>query len=187
MREDIAASLDASMFSTTAASSSRPAGILNGISALTATTGGGAAALQGDLAQLAVVATSIGSGDVVFITSPAYAIRLATYPNVLDLDNNRFQVWPSNAVADGTIIAVAPAAFVSGFGPVPKITISQNAVVHLEDTSPAQIGTTGSPNVVAAPTRSAFQTDSIVVRAILDAAWTLRASGAVAWISGATW
>ena len=185
LREDVAASLDASLFSTTAASSTRPAGILAGVSALTATTGGGSAALQGDLAKLAVVATNIGSGDVVFITSPAYAIRLATYPNVLDLDNNQFSIWPSVAVPDATIIAIAPAAFVSGFGAVPKITTAQDAVVHMEDTSPAQISTVGSPNVVAAPVRSAFQTDSIVVRCILDAAWTLRASGAVAWIQSA--
>ena len=70
LKEDIAASLDASVFSNAAASASRPAGILNGISALTATTGGGSAALAGDLAKLAVVATNIGSGDVVFAPEP---------------------------------------------------------------------------------------------------------------------
>ena len=47
LREDVAAILDASLFSTAAASTSRPSGLLNGISALTATTGGGEAALRG--------------------------------------------------------------------------------------------------------------------------------------------
>ena len=187
LREDVAASLDASLFSTTAASSTRPAGILNGISALTATTGGGATALQGDIAKLAAIASVVGSGNIAFICSPSYAVRMATYPTVLDLDNNQFQVWPSVAVADGTIIAIAPAAFASAFGAVPRITASKEAVVQMEDTSPAQLSTAGTPNVVSAPLRSVFQTDSIAVRVILDAAWTLRASGAVAWISGATW
>src|SRR5262249_7106260 len=39
LRENAALALDASLFSTTASSTVRPAGILNGVSALTATTG----------------------------------------------------------------------------------------------------------------------------------------------------
>jgi hypothetical protein len=55
----------------------------------------------------------------------------------------------------------------------------------MEDTSPQQIGT--APNVVAAPARSLWQTDSIAIRCILDAAWALRSTGAVAWVQSATW
>ena len=83
--------------------------------------------------------------------------------------------------------AVAAAAFASGFGAIPKITTSKDAVVQMEDTAPAQLSTVGSPNVVSAPLRSVFQTNSIAVRVILNAAWTIRASNAVAWMQSVTW
>jgi hypothetical protein len=96
-------------------------------------------------------------------------------------------VWPTLGVAAGTVIALDPAAFASAFGPDPEISSSTETLVHLEDTTPAQIGTAGSPNVVAAPTRSLFQTDAIAVRLILRCAWTWRVPGAVSWIQNATW
>jgi hypothetical protein len=184
LREDVAASLDFSLFSNAAASASRPAGILNGVTSLAATTGSGEAALRGDIAKLEAIATATGTNEIAYIASPSYAARAATYANVVGNDVN---VWPSVAVADGVLIAIAPAAFVSGFGAVPKINTAQDATLHRDDASPQQIGTPGSPNVVAAPTRSMFQTDSIALRLILDCAWSLRSTGAVSWITGATW
>jgi hypothetical protein len=56
----------------------------------------------------------------------------------------------------------------------------------MESTSPQPIGSVGSPPTVAAPTRSAFQTDTILIRLIMPAAWALRAP-AVAWVQGVTW
>jgi Phage capsid family len=182
LREDVAASLDASIFSNAAASSVRPAGILNGVSALSATAGANETAVRGDIGKLAAVVGATGSGNIAFVTSPGYAVRLATYPNAT---GPNIVVWPSIAVADGTIICVAVDAFVSGFGSVPRIATSRDAVVHMEDTSPQPIGQPG--NIVAAPARSAFQTDSVVIKCVLDASWVLRSTGAVAWITGATW
>jgi hypothetical protein len=49
------------------------------------------------------------------------------------------------------------------------------------------IGTPGSPATIAAPTRSAFQQDLIILRCILDATWSLRHAGLIAVINGATW
>jgi capsid protein len=188
LREDLAASLDSSMFSATAASAVRPAGLLAGVSALTATAGGGAGALQGDIAALASVASAVGSDNVVFIASSAYALRLRTYKTVLEPEEDNFQIFASIAVPDGRLIAVAPQAFVSGFGAVPRVLVSEHALVQLEDTSPAAtFGTAGTPNVVSAPLRSSYQTDSVVVRAILDAAWALRSTGAVAYVDSVTW
>jgi hypothetical protein len=100
LREDVAASLDASLFSNAAASATRPAGLLNGISALTATTGGGEAALRGDIGLIGgAVAASVGNANLAFITSPASAIKVATYPTVAGA---QVQVWPSIAVPAGT-------------------------------------------------------------------------------------
>jgi hypothetical protein len=157
--------------------------LLNGVSPLTATTGGGEAALTGDLGLIGgSVAAATGSANLAFITSPASAIKLATYPTVAGAN---VQVWPSIAVPAGTLICVATDAFVSAFGPVPKIATSTEIVLHMEDTNPLPIGSPGP--VVAAPSRSLWQTDSIAIRCILDAAWALRSSGALAWVQSASW
>jgi hypothetical protein len=183
LRESCAFSLDAALFSNAAASSVRPAGILNGVAPLAAAPAGDETAMANDLTKLAAAIAPAASG-LVYIAHPAQAAatrirRGATFVDV--------PVWPTLGVAAGTIIALDPAAFASAFGPEPEISSSTETLVHLEDTTPAQIGTAGSPNVVAAPTRSLFQTDAIAVRLILRCAWTWRVPGAVAWISSATW
>ena len=185
LKEDIATSLDAAVFSNAAATSSKPAGILNGVAALTATTGGGENALRGDLALVGgAVAAATGNGDgIAFIASPAYAIRFGTYKAVIGDTSN---LWASLSVPDGTLIAVQTKAFVSAFGSTPRIRASKEATLHM-DTAPVAIGTPATPNVVAAPASSMFQIDSIAVQAVLDVAYALRASGAVAWLQSATW
>src|SRR3954453_6427303 len=128
------ASLDASIFSATPASAVRSAGILNGIASLTATpsTAGTEASLRGDLAKVGgAVAAATGSANLAFVVSPGYALRLLTYRNVI---GDAAQIWPSIAVPDGTIICVA--VVVSGFGPVPRIETSRDAVVHMEADAP---------------------------------------------------
>jgi hypothetical protein len=98
------------------------------------------------------------------------------------------QIFGSAMIPSGQLITVDPKSFASGFGADPDIRASLEAVVHFEDTSPQPIGTPGSPNVVAAPTRSAYQTDVILIKCILRAAWVLRVPNAAAWIStGLTW
>ena len=53
----------------------------------------------------------------------------------------------------------------SGFGAEPEITASEEGLIlHMEDTAPLAICTAGSPNTVAAPARSLWQTDCIAVR-----------------------
>jgi hypothetical protein len=56
-----------------------------------------------------------------------------------------------------------------------------------EGTTPLAIGTAGSLNVVAAPTRSLWQTDTIALRMILRASWVMRASGHVQVINDVVW
>ena len=182
LREDVTASLDASVFSDAAASSTRPAGILNGVAPLTATSGGGESAMNADMSKLASAA-ALGGSDVVYVAHPSMAAVAK-----LQLGTNRAPtIWPASALPVGTIIAVAPAAFVSAFGPDPRLDRATDATLHFEDANPLAIGTAGSPNTVAAPTRSAFQSDLIGVRMILDAAWAMRSANAVAWIEDASW
>ena len=61
------------------------------------------------------------------------------------------------------------------------------ATLHMEDTTPLAIGTVGSPNTVAAPVRSLWQTDTVGIRMIQPMNWTLRRSGVLAWTQSVTW
>jgi hypothetical protein len=176
LRENAALALDASLFSNAAATADRPAGLLNGISALTAAPNGDDAAMAADLSALANAISDDGVG-LAFVAHPgqAHTMRLrrgTTFPADIP-------IWSTLGVAEGVVIALDPQAVVSAFGAEPEVSASKEALIH-QETSPAQIGVAGSPNVVAAPTRSLFQTDCVAIRLILRAAWALRAPGAIA-------
>jgi hypothetical protein len=79
------------------------------------------------------------------------------------------------------------ADYVSVTGDGPRFEISDQATLHLEDTSPTDITTTGTPPVAAFPVKSMFQTDSLALRLILPINWTIRRPGTVAWVAGVTW
>jgi Phage capsid family len=185
LRENAALALDSSLFSTAAATADRPAGLLAGISALPAAPNGDDAAMTSDLADLAAAIGDDTAGPIAYIAHPAQvaAIRLrrgTTLPSDIP-------IWPSLAVAAGTVIVVDPTAIISAVDSAPEITSSKEALLHMESASPLQIasGAQGS-GVLASPARSLFQTDAVAVRCILRAAWVLRAP-AVAWVSSVTW
>lgn len=180
LREDAGASLDAAYLST-AAAGALPAGLLYGVSPIAASSAGGIAAMQEDLVALASAVA--GSGQVVFIVSPATAVK---FPILAPLLATQLTVLPSLAVADTRIIAIDPAALVHGFGGTPEIDVSQHTALHMSDT-PEQISTPGSPATVAAPVRSMFQTDGIAVRMILDIAFGKRSASAAAYIDNFDW
>lgn len=181
-REAAAASLDAALFSTTAASSARPAGLLAGVTPLTPAAGGTYEAAATDMSALLGAVAAGGGGDIALVagTRAAVAIKLR-FPDLA------FPIWVSTAIAADQLIALDTGSFIAAFGPVPEITASVETTVHFEDTAPLQIGTAGAPPTVAAPTRSAFQTASIVVRVVLDCAWMMRESSRVAVVNAVTW
>src|SRR5262249_34330112 len=90
----------------------------------------------------------------------------------------------SNSIPDGTVIAVEASSFASAFSPVPEFAVGTSAILHFEDTNPADIST--PPATVAAPVKSMFQTDSLALRMVLRAAWGLRAPH-VAVVTNTTW
>ncbi len=69
----------------------------------------------------------------------------------------------------------------------PIFDISNTAVLHMEDTAPDPIGTSGVPNVVAAPARSLFQTDSVAIRMKLPVTWAMVRTGMVDGINAVAW
>jgi hypothetical protein len=92
----------------------------------------------------------------------------------------------SRSVAAGTVIALDAADFATVTGDSPRFAVSNEATIHEEDTNPAAIGSAGTPTVVAAPTRSLFQTDTIAIRLSLYLTWAMRRSGMVQTITGIT-
>jgi len=171
--------IDGVLLGSTAVTTAAPAGLLNGVTPLTASAGGGSAALMGDIKQLAnAIAPAL---KPVLIMNPTQAAALGLLAPVSSL---ALLVAPT--LAAGTVIAIDAAAFASALG-VPAFRVSQNAAVH-EDTVPLPLATGAQGSaVVATPMRSTFQTDTTALRTIILCDWTLRRTGAVATITGATW
>jgi hypothetical protein len=85
------------------------------------------------------------------------------------------------------VVAIEKRAIASAFAGLPEVTTSREAAIHMEDSAPAAIGTAGSPNTVAAPVRSMFQTDSVAIRMVQRCTWVSRASGMVQLVEDVTW
>ena len=180
--EAVGLMIDGVLLSSAAVTAAAPAGLLNGISPLTAVAGGGSAAMIGDVKQLtAAIAPAL---KPIFITGP---IQAATLSLLAPMSNpNGMLILISPTLAAGTVIAVDAAAFASALG-VPSFRASQNVTLH-EDTAATALSTVGTPaNVVAAPMRSAFQSDVTALRSIIPVDWALRRTGAIAYTTGTTW
>jgi HK97 family phage prohead protease len=198
---DTAVSLDAVLLDANAATTVRPPGILNGVSGLTPTAGGGFNALVGDIKQLtnALLTGTLGNiRSPVWLMNPAQVNSIGlvaapgagVFPFRDEIGRGTLGGWPvidSGTVPINTVIVVDAADFVSVSGDAPRFEISDQATLHMEDTAPTDISTTGTPAVVAFPTKSMFQTDSMALRLILPVNWCLRRTGVVAWVAGVTW
>jgi HK97 family phage major capsid protein/HK97 family phage prohead protease len=200
MQEDTSVAVDTVLLDATAASTTRPAGLRNGVSTLTATAGGGFAALVGDLRQFVAALITASNGNLrqpVWIMNDIQALSIATtqnaggdFPFAMEINNNRFQGYPvilSSTVTAGMVLLIDAADFIIIEGGAPRFDVSDQATLHLEDTTPLAIGTAGAPATVAAPVRSLFQTDSMALRMIMDLNWGLRRAGVVAWTTAVTW
>jgi capsid protein len=177
LREAGARALDAALFSATAASTTRPAGLIAGLSTLTPTTGGGVAALAGDTSALIdELVTGGGGAAPMLFMSPGRAARANILAPGIDVP-----VIGAPTIAASRVIAVDAGAFAWGFSENPDIDISDQVTVH-EETNAQAIGVSGSPTV---PIRSMWQTASIAIRLNLRCTWALRAPAA--FIDSPTW
>jgi HK97 family phage major capsid protein len=177
IQEASALALDKALFGTQADDGITPGGILNGVTPLTAATGGGETAMAADIGKLmAALTTAYAGREPVIITNPAQAttIKLLAGPK-FDIP-----VLQSTSIAAGTVIMVESGSFVSAFDAAPEFETATQPLFHYEDTAPAD------PVMGGTPVRSLFQTDSIALRMTLKAAWGLRAPHCAV-INGATW
>jgi hypothetical protein len=181
--ENIGVTLDSILLGTTAASSIAAGGLRAGVTALTATTCGGTTAMLKDIGALVAAVAPVAGTSIAIVASPAEAAKLLLWA----APGFPYPILSSGGLAAGTVMAVALPALAVAMDETPEIDVSASATLHFEDATPLQISTAGSPNTVAAPVRSGFQTAAVAVRIILGVSWTLRTTGAVAHITGATW
>lgn len=199
--DDTSIAIDTVLLDTNPATAIRPAGLLNGVAPTTATAGGGFAAVIGDVKSLTnalITATRGNFRNPVWIMSPALAVSLSltsttgaqALPFREEVAAGRLMGIPiitSTTVPMGTLILVDAADFASVTGDDPRFEVSDQAVLHMEDTTPLQIGTGGSPATVAAPTRSLWQTDTIGLRMIMPMNWVMRRPTSVVFTQAVTW
>jgi hypothetical protein len=171
--------IDRVLLSNAAAATDRPAGLLNGIAALTPAAAGGnkGETLVNDLQTLATaIAPVAGNGNITLIASPdaAVALRLRL-PQTVE--------WPiltSASLAARTVIAVAVNAVVSAIDGTPLIDASQESDFQ-SDSAPASDGSLGTPRY------SMFQKDAVALRLRWPITWTLRTPSALAYMTGVNW
>jgi hypothetical protein len=184
----VARNLDAYVFDAVAADATRPAGLLNGLSPITAATAGSDAytALVKDLGNIAgAVADAGGNPDeLVLIASPEKAMTL----RVLAAPGFANAVFSNASLAPGTIIGVDPNGIATGYSGLPQVETSKEAIAHFEETAPLPIATGAQGSgVLATPVRSAWQTNTEVIKVRMRAAWGALYPGAVQVINSVNW
>lgn len=192
--EDTAAVLDAALLDATAASTARPAGLLNGVAATATGYGGGdhVAVKEDFKALLAPFITANAADNITVIMNPAQGLSIAMMDGP---DNNsgwfsgisgRVNIVESTYATAGRLIAIRNSDFYTAIGDAPDFDISEQATIHMEDTTPLEI-VSGTGPTTADPVRSLWQTGTIGVRMLTDISWVMGRPSMVAWINGTSY
>lgn len=185
LRQDVGLALDSALFDANpAVVETRPAGLRHRITALPASDATDPTdAMLADIATVAGgVAPVAGNSPITLVANPVRAIMLKLRtPRDLPVT-----VLASSSIAPADLVAIAPSAVVSATDGVPEISAAKATLVHQDD-APTNIGTEGSPNVVAAPTISTFQSAALALKCRMQASWSRRDDRAVAWLSATGW
>ena len=199
IQQDTSVAIDSVLIDANPATTIRPAGLLNGITGGTPTAGGGLAALVKDIENLITALATGTMGNIrnpVWLMNPTDVLRVglsqATTTGIFPFRDEiargtlvNIPIIDSVTVPPLTMILIDAADFVVVGGEAPRMEMSDQATLHMEDTNPTDL--VASPSTVAAPQRSLFQTDSLALRMIMPLNWTQRRAGTVAFVSGVTW
>jgi HK97 family phage major capsid protein/HK97 family phage prohead protease len=197
---DTTVAVDSVLIDSGAATTIRPAGLLNGIAAQTPTAGGGIASVVGDLKLLIGALTTATFGNIrspVWLMNPGEMLSLSLisaantgiFPFAAEVAAGNLRGVPiidSGTIPSKTVILIDAADFVVVGGEAPRFEISDQATLHMEDTAPADL-VSGSPGTVASPQRSLFQTDSLALRMVMPLNWVQRRTGTISWVQNVTW
>jgi hypothetical protein len=180
--ESAGPTIDKVLFSTAAATTAAPAGLLNGITGLTPASGTDKGQIIID--DVEALATSVapvaGNGEIVLVASPdvAVALKLRLYGTV------QWPVLTSGSLAAKTVIAVACNAVVSAVEGAPRIDVSQDSTL-VPDTVPTEIVT--AAGTVAQSVGSVFQKDAVALRLLWPITWALRDARGIAYMTAVNW
>jgi HK97 family phage prohead protease len=193
---DTTINVDGVLLDNAAVSTTRPAGLTNGVSTLTATAGGGYAAFLGDINKLTAPFYAANAGrKLALLTNPQQRQQLLYAPGPAGAPfgwstqfTDMFTVIASTTIAAGAVYMIDTVDFVSVSG-APEFEVSEVATLHMEDTTPLNIATGAQGSgVLATPTQSMFQTGQIAIRMIANVSWAMRRTGMVQFIgSGVNW
>jgi HK97 family phage prohead protease/HK97 family phage major capsid protein len=191
--EDTVAILDPILLDATASSTIRPAGLLNGVNAAASGFGGGdyIAVTEDFKALLAPFYSANGADGIVVLMNPAQGLNMSMMagpvgdPTWLQRIKDRVTILESTNVPANRLIAVRASDF-AGAGGDPEFDVSEQATIHMEDTTPLEI-VSGTGPTTADPVRSLWQTASVGVRMLMDVSWVMRRTGMVQWIDTTTW
>jgi hypothetical protein len=178
--------VDKVAFSSAAATSAAPAGLLFGATGVTATTP--SATIMPDVAAAfdignlfgAIGAAGIDPIGAVLVASPAVAGRLMAL-----LGETEIPILMTNGLTDKTLAAISPQAVASGYSSAPTVEYSKDTTLHQEAATPAEL--VSSPGVVSAPQRSVFQTNAMAVKVRATCAWCCQPGGAAVISGGVLW
>lgn len=192
--EDTAVILDGAIIDATASSTARPAGLLNGVSAVASGYGGGdfQAVIADFGALLAPFYTANAADNITVLMNPNQGLKLSMMPGPdgtfgwFDRIRDRLTILESTTVPANRLIALRNSDFATALGDAPEFDISEQATIHLEDTTPLEI-VSGTGPTTADPVRSLWQTNTIGVRMLMDCSFKMRRSGMVQWIDTTTW
>jgi hypothetical protein len=175
---DTGEAIDTVLLDATAADAVRPAGLRNGVAGLSPSLATAIVdKIAGDIKAL-IAAVSPATLPVLFI-HPLQNVYLA------GSETDGIAVLISPHVTPGTVIMVDAGSLAIMLS-APGFAISGDTTVVEEDTAPPPFST-GSPAVLGAPIRSAWQTDSTMVRSVWPVNWATVRTGAVAWIGSVAW
>lgn len=192
--EDTAAVLDAALLDSAAASTARPAGLLNGVSAVGAGYGGGDhEAVKADFKALLAPFISANAADgITVIMNPSQGLSIAMMDGPSNNANwfndirSRVTIVESTYATAGRLIAIRNPDFYTAVGDAPEFDINETATVHMEDASPLEI-VSGTGPTVADPVRSFYQTATVGVRMLMDVSWVMGRPSMVQWIDGTSY
>jgi HK97 family phage prohead protease len=191
--DDTAATLDTVLLDATGGDSVRPAGLLNGVSAVASGYGGGdhVAVKEDFKALLKPFIDANGADAITVVMNPAQGLAIS----LMDGPTNnaawfseiakRVTIVESTHATAGRLVALRSSDFATATGDVPEFEVSNQATIHMEDASPAEIVAAGP--TAAAPVRSFWQTDSMGVRMVMDVSWKMARTGMVQWIDGTSY
>jgi HK97 family phage major capsid protein len=201
MVSDTGTSLDALFVSDTAGSVIAPAGIRNGVAGGDTRPASGTGTNADIVTDLKACLTAMSqqfmgsNSSTRWVMSPKnwYTVSMSLtatgarqFPETANGVLVGIPVIVTTNMADTEVLLVDFNEISMGIG-APTFLASEVATLH-EETAPEPISTVATPNEVAAPIRSLYQTNSWALRLLMDADWAkMRAGGLVQELTAVAW